>query len=247
MKASPRCATCCAAGTRSLRAPRARGSRVCSTPSSRGSSCVSAPSARSGGPASTRRRPQSWCLLPALATSSIRLASAKSAPGASIPTSWAPAFRNSARTSISAASTTAATSPSQAAPCAAHRPAPSIPIDWCLTRGSTKKSASLPGPAAGVAGGDLGHHLRKGVIEVDVLRVRDANHHEQDIGQLHRNGAGRFVGFLLFRTKLVIDFASQLAHFLGESRHVDQRRKVAFLELPHPSIDGCLRLAKTHD
>src|SRR5881628_1425156 len=102
--------------------------------------------------------------------------------------SWARAFRNSGRISINVVSTTAGTSPSPVAPCGAHRRARSIPTGWCPTSGSTRKSASLPGPAAGVAGGDLGHHLRKGVIEVDVLRVRDADHHEQDIGQLHRNG-----------------------------------------------------------
>src|SRR6267378_4487297 len=246
MKASPRCATCSAAGTRSLRAPRARGSRVCSTPSSRGSSCVSAQSARNGGPASTPRRPRSWCRLPASGTSSIRLASAKLAPGASIPTSWAPAFRNSARTSISAASTTAATSLSRAAPCAAHRPARSIPTGSSRTRGSTRKSASLPGPAAGVAGGDFGHHLRERVVEIDPLRVGDADHDEQDVAQLHGNRAGRFIGLLRLRTELVIHLAGQLTHFLGETRDVRERREISLLELPHPLIDGLLCLAKTH-
>src|SRR6266581_2887579 len=99
--------------------------------------------------------------------------------------SWAPAFRNSARTSISVGSTTAGTLPSPAVPSAGRRPAPSIPIGWCPTSGSTRKSASLPGPAAGVAGGDLGHHLREGVVEIEALRVRDADYHEQNIRELH--------------------------------------------------------------
>src|SRR6266853_4520423 len=246
MKASPRCVTCSAAGTRSLRAPRARGSRVCSTPSSRGSSCASAQSARNGGPASTPRRPQSWCRLPASGTSSIRLVSAKLAPGVSIPTSWVPAFRNSARTSISAASTTAATSLSRAAPCVVRRPGRSIPTGCSRTSGSTKKSGSLPGPAAGVAGGDFGHHLRERVVEVDVLRIGDADDDEQDVRQLERNRSGLFVGFLWFGAELVIDLARQLADFFGKSRHVRERREVPRFELAHPLIDGMLRLTKAH-
>src|SRR6266849_2972899 len=246
MKASPRYATCCAAGTRSSQAHRARGSRVCSMPSSRGSSCGSARSARSGGPASTPPLPQSWCPLPVSGTSSIRPASAKSAPGASIPTIWAPAFRSFARISISVASTTAGTLPNLDVPSVAHRSAPSIPIGWCPTSGSTKKSASLPGPAAGVAGGDLGHHLREGVVEIDVLRVGHADHDKENVRQLHRNRAGRFVRFLRLGAELVIDFACQLADLFGEARHVRERREIALLELADPLIDRLLRLTKAH-
>src|SRR6267143_365437 len=246
MKPSLRCATCCAAATRSLQARRARGSRVCSMRSSRGSSCVSARSARSGARGSTPPPPPSSCLLPASVTSSIRPASAKSAPGASIPTSWAPAFRNSARISISVASTTAAISPSPVVPCAARRPALSIPLGWCLTRGSTKRSASLPGPAAGVAGDDFGHHLREGVVEIDVLRIGNADHDEEDVRQLHRNRSGRFIGFLRLRAELMIDLARQLADFFGQARHVRERREVPPLELADPLIDRLLRLTKAH-
>src|SRR5438477_4000760 len=247
MKASPRYATCCGAGTRSLRARRARASRVCSMPSSRGSSCVSARSAKSGGLANTPPPPQSWCPLPASDTSSIRRASARSAPGASIPTSWVPAFRNSVRTSISAASTTAATLLSRAAPCAARRPGRSIPTGCSRTSGSTRRSASLPGPAAGVAGGDLGHHLGERVVEVDALRIGDADHDEEDVGELHGQRAGRLIGFLLLRTELVIDLASELTDFLGESRHVGERREIARLELTHPLIHAVLCITEAHD
>src|SRR6267378_5282373 len=247
MKDSRRCATCCAAGTRSLPGRRARGSRACSTPSSRASSCGSVRSARNGGPGNTRPPPPSSCRSRASATSSIRPASAKSAPGASIPTSWAPVFRNFARISISVASTTAATWLSPAVPCAARRLAPSIPIGWCPTSGSMKKSASLPGPAAGVAGGDFGHHLREGVVEIDVLRVGHANHDEDDVRQLHWNRAGRFVRLLRLRAELVIDFACQLADFFGQARHVRERREIPLLELADPLIHRLLRLTKAHD
>src|SRR6266542_2317495 len=198
------------------------------------------------GPASTPPRPQSLCLLPASVTSWIRPASAKSAPGASIPTSWAPAFRNSGPISINAASTTAGTSRSRAAPCVVRQPGPSIPIGWCPTSGSTKRSASLPGPAAGVAGGDLGHHLREGLIEIDVLGVGHADHDEEDVGKLHTNRPGLLVGFLGLWAELVIDFACQLADFFGEARHVRERGEVALLELADPMIDCLLRLTKAH-
>src|SRR5258708_433610 len=129
--------------------------------------------------------------------------------------SWAPAFRNSARISISVGSTTAGTSPSPAAPYVGRRPPRSIPIGWCPTSGSTRKSASLPGPAAGVAGGDLGHHLRERVVEIDVLRVGDADHDEENVRQLHRHRSGRFACLLRLGTELMIDFAGQLPDFLS--------------------------------
>src|SRR5438552_4559197 len=246
MKASPRCATCCGAGTRSLRARRAPAGRDCATTASRGSSSVSAGAAKRGAPASTPPLPQSWCPLPASVTSSIRRASARSAPGASIPTSWAPAFRNSVHTSISAASTIAATSPSPAVRCVPHRRARSIPTGWSRTSGSMRRSASLLGPAAGVAGGDLGHHLGERVVEVDALRVGDADHDKENVGELHGQRAGRLIGFLLLRTELVIDLASELTDFLGEPRHVGERREIARLELTHPLIHALLRFTEAH-
>src|SRR6267142_1267029 len=214
--------------------------------SSLGSNCAWARSARSGAPASTPLPPQSWCRLPASVTSSIPPASAKSVPGASIPTSWARAFRNSGRISINVASIIAGTSPSPAAPCGAHRRARSIPTGWCPTSGSTRKSANLPGPAAGVAGGDLGHHLRERVVEIDVLRVGDADHDEENVRQLHRHRSGRFVGLLRLGTELMIDFAGQLPDFLSQARHVRERREITLLELADPLIDRLLRLTKAH-
>src|SRR5258705_4022764 len=100
--------------------------------------------------------------------------------------SWARAFRNSGRISINVDSITAGISPSPGAPCGAHRRARSIPTGWCPTSGSTKKSASLPGPAAGVAGGDLGPHLRERNVEIDVPPVGGADHDEQKVLPPHR-------------------------------------------------------------
>ena len=88
--------------------------------------------------------------------------------------------------------------------------------------------------------------MREGVIEIDVLGIGDADHDEKDVGQLHRNRAGRFVGFLWLRAELVIDFACQLADFFGEARHVRERREVALLELADPLIDRLLRFSKAH-
>src|SRR5881296_2631400 len=162
--------------------------------------------------------------------SSIRPAFAKSARGASTPMSSALAFPNSVPISNNAGSTTAATLRSPDVRCAAHRRERSIPIACCRTRGFTRKSASLPGPAAGVAGGDLGHHLREGGVEIDVLRVGNADHDEENVRQLHRNRSGRFVRLLRLGSKLMIDFAGQLPDFLGQARHVRERREIALLE-----------------
>src|ERR1041384_5274759 len=246
MKASRRCVICYAVGTRCSRVRRARENRGCSMPSSPGSSCGSARSARNGGPASTPQPRPSWCRSPVSGTSSILPDSARSVPGASIRMSWAPAFPNSARISISVGSTTAGTSPSPAVPYVRRRPARSTPIAWCRTSGSTRRSASLPGPAAGVAGGDLGHHLREGLVEIDLLRVGKADHHKKNVRQLHRHRSGRFVCLLWLGTKLMIDFASQLPDFLGQARHVRERREITLLELADPLIDRFLRLTKAH-
>ena len=42
------------------------------------------------------------------------------------------------------------------------------------------------------------------------------------------------------------DFASQLPDFLGQARHVRERREIALLELADPLIDRLLRLTKAH-
>src|SRR6058998_3787754 len=160
--------------------------------------------------------------------------------------SWAPAFRNSARISISVGSTTADTSPSPAVPSVGRQPGPSIPIGWCPTSGSTRRSASLPGPAAGVAGGDLGHHLGERLIEIDALRIRDADDDEENVRQLHGDRARRLVRLLPLRAEAMIDLPRQLTHFLGEPGHVHERREVALLELADPPIHALLRRAKAH-
>src|SRR5438876_7526112 len=160
--------------------------------------------------------------------------------------SWAPAFRNSARISISVGSTTADTSPSPAVPSVGRRQAPSIPIGWCPTSGSTGRSASLPGPAAGVAGGDLGHHLCERIVEIDPLRVGDADDHEENVGELHGQGAGLLTRFPFLRAELVIDLAGQLADLLGQSRDVGEWREIAFFELAHPVINPLLRFTQAH-
>src|SRR2546421_1419734 len=215
-------------------------------PSSRASSCASARSARSGVPASTPRPPRSSCLSPASVTSSTPPDFAKSAPGESIRMSWAPAFRNSGPISINAASTTAAIWSSRGARCGARRRERSIPIAWCRTSGSTRKSSSLPGPAAGVAGGDLGHHLGERVVEVDLLRVGQAHDHEQDISELHRDRAFRLIRLLLLRPEPMIHLARQLSHLLGEPSHVGERREIALFKLADPAIHYLLRVAEAH-
>ena len=110
-----------------------------------------------------------------------------------------------------------------------------------------RKSANLLGPAAGVAGGDFGHHLAERIVEVDRLGVRETDHHEQNVCELHRDRPGRLVGLLGLWTKAVINFARELAHFFREARDVDERGKVPFLELRNPSIHGLLRVPETHE
>src|SRR5207248_6518651 len=214
--------------------------------SSPGSSSAWARSVRNGAPASTPRRPRSSCRSPASVTSSTRRACAKWERGESMPTRWADAFRSFGRFSINAASTIAGTSRSRAAPSARLRPARSTRTGSCRTSGSTKKSTSRPGPAVGVAGGNLGDHLCERRVQIDVLRIGDADHHEHDVSELHGHRAGRLVGFFLYRAELVIHSASQLAYFFRQSRDVHERREITLHELAHPLIDGCLRLAKAH-
>src|SRR5439155_19336691 len=168
------------------------------------------------------------------------------ATGTLIPTTRTPHLRNTVTTTIRHASTIPPTSPSPAVPCVPHRRARSIPTGWSRTSGSMRRSASLLGPAAGVAGGDLGHHLGERVVEVDALRVGDADHDKENVGELHGQRAGRLIGFLLLRTELVIDLASELTDFLCEPRHVGERREIARLELTHPLIHALLRFTEAH-
>ncbi len=44
----------------------------------------------------------------------------------------------------------------------------------------------------------------------------------------------------------MIDLAGQLPDFLGEARHVRERREIALFELPDPLIDRLLRFTKAH-
>src|SRR5207237_6028441 len=101
---------------------------------------------------------------------------------------------------------------------AAHRVELSIPIACCPLSGSTTRSASLLGPAAGVAGGDLGHHLRERGVEIDALRVGEANHDEQNIRELHANRSVRLARLFRLGAEAVIDLARQLADFFGQTR-----------------------------
>src|SRR5438105_1665583 len=178
---------------------------------------------------------------------SIHPVSAKSAPGVSTPTRSAPASPNSGPISINAVSTTAVTWRNPDVLCAAHRLERSILIACCRMSGSTRRSASLPGPAAGVAGGDLVHHLRERGVEIDALRVGEADHDEQDIRELHGDRSVRLARLLWLGAEAVIDLARQLADFFGQTRHVRERRKVAFLELPDPAVHRFLRVAKAHE
>src|SRR6185436_13951538 len=159
----------------------------------------------------------------------------------------APASRSSVPTSTSAGSTTAAIWPSPDAPCGRPgRQRRSTSTGSSPTSVSTRRSARLPGPAAGVADGDLGHHLRERLVEVDLLRVGDANDHKQDVRQLHGDRADLLVGPLGLGPEMVIDLARQLANFFREPRDIGEGGEIALLELADPTVDGILRFAKAH-
>src|SRR5437773_6776249 len=65
-----------------------------------------------------------------------------------------------------------------------------------------RRSVFLPGPAGGVAGGDLPYHGVECLVQVDPLGVREADHHEQDVGELHREGPfGLANSFFVFSPK----------------------------------------------
>src|SRR3989442_6558544 len=154
---------------------------------------------------------------------------------------------NSRPSSTSGASTTAAISRSRAAGCGRRRSAArSIQTGSCPTSASTRKSACLPGPAIGVAGGDLSHHLRERVVQVDSLRVGEADDDEQDVGQLHRDRALRLFGLFRLLAESVVHFPRQLTHFLREPREVGERGEVSFFILADPPIDRLLGFAQGH-
>src|SRR6266581_4683504 len=160
---------------------------------------------------------------------------------------WGPASLSSVASWISAGSTTAVTSPSRDAPCG--RPPSterSIPTGSCPTSACARRSAFLPGPALGVARGDLPHHPLERVVEVDPLRVREADHDEQNVGELHRDRALRLFRPLGFPSETVVDLARELADFLDESGEVRERWEVSFLILADPAIDRLLGFAQGH-
>src|SRR6266571_3315427 len=160
---------------------------------------------------------------------------------------WGPASLSSVASWISAGSTTAVTSPSRDAPFG--RPPSterSIPTGSCPTSACARRSAFLPGPALGVARGDLPHHPLERVVEVDPLRVREADHDEQNVGELHRDRALRLFRPLGFPSETVVDLARELADFLDESGEVRERWEVSFLILADPAIDRLLGFAQGH-
>src|SRR5207249_1271171 len=169
------------------------------------------------------------------------------APGGSIPSAWASISPSSSPSSTSAASTTAGISSSPAAACGRRRSAArSTPIASCPTSASTRKSACLPGPAIGVAGGDLSQHLCEGVVQVDPLRVGEADDDEQDVGELHRERALRLVRLLRFPSEPVVHLPRQLTDFLREPGEVGERGEVSFFILADPPIDRLLGFAQGH-
>src|SRR6266550_8166375 len=172
---------------------------------------------------------------------------ARWARGASIPSAWASTSPSSGLSWTNAASITAGISPSRDAECGRRRSeARSTPIVSCPTSGFTRKSACLPGPAIGVAGGDLSHHLGERVVQVDPLRVGEADDDEQDVGELHRERALRLLGLLCFLAEPVVHFPRQLTDFFREPREIGQRREVSFFILADPPIDRLLGFAQGH-
>ena len=79
------------------------------------------------------------------------------------------------------------------------------------------------------------------------MRVREANHDEQNIRELNGDRPVRLVRLLGLGAEAVIDLARQLADFFGQTRHVRERGKVAFLELSDPAVHRLLRVAKAHE
>src|SRR2546428_417268 len=172
---------------------------------------------------------------------------ARWARGGSIPSVWASTSSSFSPSSPSAASITAGTSPSPAAGCGRRRSeARSTPTVSCPISASTRRSACLPGPAIGVAGGDLSHHLGERVVQVDPLRVGEADDDEQDVGELHRDRALRLLGLLRFLAEPVVHFPRQLTDFFRQPREIGQRREGSFFIFADPPIDRLLGFAHGH-
>src|SRR6266566_4824030 len=172
---------------------------------------------------------------------------ARWARGASIPSAWASTSPSSGLSWTSVASTTAGISLSRAAEYGRRRSeARSTRIASCPTSAFTRRSACLPGPAIGVAGGDFSHHLGESVVQVDPLRVGEADDDEQDVGELHPDRALRLPGFLCFLAEPVVHFPRQLTDFFRQSGEVGQRREVPFFILADPPIDRLLGFAQGH-
>src|SRR5215471_10394610 len=167
--------------------------------------------------------------------------------GASRPTSWAPASRNSVSCSISAASTTADTNLSPGAPCVRRwMRGVLIPTVCCRTSGFSRRSVFLPGPPVRVANPDLRHHRVERPIEIDSLCVGEADHHEQDVAQLECKVSVSLARFLLLLSETMVHLARQLPHLFGEPGEDRERREVAFLILSNPLVDCRLSFAKRH-
>src|SRR6266566_5505031 len=158
---------------------------------------------------------------------------ARWARGASIPSAWASTSPSSGLSWTSVASTTAGISLSRAAEYGRRRSeARSTRIASCPTSAFTRRSACLPGPAIGVAGGDFSHHLVESVVQVDPLRVGEADDDEQDVGELHPDRALRLPGFLCFLAEPVVHFPRQLTDFFRQSGEVGQGGKYPSLYWP---------------
>src|SRR5438477_528739 len=179
---------------------------------------------------------------------SIRRDCGRWARGGSTRSSSPFASPSSAASSISVASTTVATWPSRDAPSVRPRSNTTwTPTVWSPIRGSTRRSAFLLGPAVGVAGGDLRHHPGERVVQIDVLRVRDTDHDEQDVGELHRQGSLAFFLLLGLLPEPMVDFAGQLPDLFRQPGQVGERREVALLILTDPAVDRLLGFAQGHE
>src|SRR2546430_914399 len=172
---------------------------------------------------------------------------AKWVPGGSIPNAWASTSPSSGPSSTSVASATAGISPSRAAAYGRRRSeARSPPIALYPTSASTRRSACLPGPAIGVAGGDFSHHQRERVVQIDPLGVGEADDDEQNVGELHRDRALRLCGLLRFLSEPVVHLPRQFTDFLREPGEIGERGEVSFLILADPPIDRLLGFAQGH-
>src|SRR5262249_33531698 len=149
--------------------------------------------------------------------------------------------------SMGAGSIIAATWSSRDVPYARRRSgAPSIPTASFPTSACTRRSAFLPGPAVRVAHGDFSHHRGERLVEIDTLRIRETDHHEQNVGQLHRDRAGILFDLLGLLPEPMIDLSRELSHLFGQAREVRQRREVSFFILRDPLINRLLRFAEGH-